>query len=816
MSTQKYDTKSSEAFESAMDVDNLKSYNNIIVSDSYNIEDAMNNINNNILKSLENDINLGNVKTKENLCSLYINENELEMPTPEKEVQKIRVVNFTKKKTMDNSNTQSNSMLKETKGSRLSKCDNNIFSKTDRNFGHNKFNLTNTDISKLTKNQSNLSFRKIKEDEREKLRNDILSSELEQEREKQSHLNNNDKKQINYFYNKIIEKDISPEKDLHIEDYNEKRTDEKTNPHSILAIKVQSTNLELFSVIEENPELIFTTFKEETTKKDNDRPMKKIIAKKEKPKSKPKLKPKIDIKYANQSQQEIYELRKKIKSNKLSKNEKKKKEKEEPLKIKKQIDFNVTKKYFTKKEILQNEILSFPVFSQHNKLNITDIKLVTEGTDFDEKINELAFIPNSHMKDILTYKSTSNSPSKFNQNTEQKDETRIIVIEENEEEIKSIDKSQTKKTNITSYFNRSKVSRSRISSAEKAIQSLNEHYEKYNIQTLGYDTYRNYSQARIDPNAPFLDRMAFSSVKFNHKNDNINKLVNEKIPKVPESNQVLLVNKLIDDTNRREIAKANVTFALEKIEEAYISKLSSSKKKITTEEWNNYYEKNIKEKQQQVDFIKQQKEQEKITAMKLKETAEIEEITKRNKKVTKAKADEIFKRINSTTNFQLQSKRKDKSYNSTNFNTNQQNKVMIKHNTQRNNFNSIKQKLANDINNESNKQDIFSDRQTVSNNINTDKQIDTVQVSNIPNKPISSLNFNSEEGKVTNMKSHNIINGYLSNAKLSKKITKSSNNELSKSKNSLVNKNISNLYDKNQIDQGKNYMKSSKYIYYIN
>lgn len=225
---------------------------------------------------------------------------------------------------------------------------------------------------------------------------------------------------------------------------------------------------------------------------------------------------------------------------------------------------------------------------------------------------------------------------------------------------------------------------------------IDNHFNKYNLQSLYYNSNRTYSNLKIDPEKPLMERIEFYKFKYIYKKKFIESFVKNKIPKISILKEKRLTEKLVSDSIRREKAHKNINaynsnISINKHNNKYflkefnnpnksyanfnkdqgilnkniknnnstiqkntISDINTSEiknllkvnRKTTDKEWNIYLNKNIINKNNKQKLLIEGKRREKEETLKSKEDKEIKELERiRNKIVSKAQADSIFNRL---------------------------------------------------------------------------------------------------------------------------------------------------------------------------
>lgn len=165
-------------------------------------------------------------------------------------------------------------------------------------------------------------------------------------------------------------------------------------------------------------------------------------------------------------------------------------------------------------------------------------------------------------------------------------------------------------------------------------------FSKFNVQQLGYELSKEYSQTKISKDESFMQRMLFDVFKRQTKEDRIEKLMDRNKLKIDEGDRVQAFNRLIEDANRRLEASDKLDDMKDNLDE-----WQDPAKKVTKNEWEQIYADRFatyKEK-------KERKLEEKIIAKEkwLKESEDkiIQNVSNKFKKVSKDKVEGIVKRM---------------------------------------------------------------------------------------------------------------------------------------------------------------------------
>ena len=131
---------------------------------------------------------------------------------------------------------------------------------------------------------------------------------------------------------------------------------------------------------------------------------------------------------------------------------------------------------------------------------------------------------------------------------------------------------------------------------KKYEKQLYERYNKYNISEILYNIDKTYSKINFN-DKDFMTRMDNYTSKRNLRREKINEILEKKIPKTSKKNLLLVLNRLIDDSNRRIEANKKVEIFKKdnKIKDDYSEELSKNKS-VSSEKWKKIYEERFKSK----------------------------------------------------------------------------------------------------------------------------------------------------------------------------------------------------------------------------
>ena len=129
---------------------------------------------------------------------------------------------------------------------------------------------------------------------------------------------------------------------------------------------------------------------------------------------------------------------------------------------------------------------------------------------------------------------------------------------------------------------------------KKYEKQLYERYNKYNISEILYNIDKTYSKINFN-DKDFMTRMDNYTSKRNLRREKINEILEKKIPKTSKKNLLLVLNRLIDDSNRRIEANKKVEIFKKdnKIKDDYSEELSKNKS-VSSEKWKKIYEERFK------------------------------------------------------------------------------------------------------------------------------------------------------------------------------------------------------------------------------
>lgn len=176
-------------------------------------------------------------------------------------------------------------------------------------------------------------------------------------------------------------------------------------------------------------------------------------------------------------------------------------------------------------------------------------------------------------------------------------------------------------------------------------------FEKYNVEKIAYDAYKNYSQCR-PKEKDFLSRMKFYAIKTQTRNEIIDILIKKNKPTIKESEKIQTFNRLIKDSNRRaearnriEMLNTNKKIASEIYDTDMLITKQRSKRRFDKLKFDEEYEekvtKKLKERQKSIDYYRRKKEEEE----KRKEEEILNEMKKYHKTASREKIDMISQRM---------------------------------------------------------------------------------------------------------------------------------------------------------------------------
>lgn len=179
----------------------------------------------------------------------------------------------------------------------------------------------------------------------------------------------------------------------------------------------------------------------------------------------------------------------------------------------------------------------------------------------------------------------------------------------------------------------------------------NNKFEKYNVEKIAYDAYKNYSQCR-PKEKDFLSRMKFYAIKTQTRNEIIDILIKKNKPKIKESEKIQTFNRLIKDSNRRaearnriEMLNTNKKIASEIYDTDMLITKQRSKRKFDKLKFDEEYEekvtKKLKEREKSIEYYRRKKEEEE----KRKEEEILNEMKKYHKTASREKIDLISQRM---------------------------------------------------------------------------------------------------------------------------------------------------------------------------
>lgn len=453
-----------------------------------------------------------------------------------------------------------------------------------------------------------------------------MKTELQKEKDKQSHLSRHDKRQIQSIYSTIInkEKSISKVEEDKSCNYTDNVDEKNTVLNIIPSLNMHASNLNQLNVptdrllIEDIP--LYNQIKPIQLQGKSTPSFRKL----DKP---PKdLKPK----------QQNLRLKKTDSEEKFFKRYKESKQINNNCdKPKKPATFSFNQRFYVKANDLITASNTSMLFNSSSlKENYLIDKKLMNDDDINENVESGQAPSTRQMNSITNLNSGQSSPNQVNTKKSNHAESSISLKHNTfmNKTIVNKNANSTLNTNVSSK-------------TQKMDDVIQAKFEKYNTQTLGYESYKSYSHAKIDPASSFLERMTFYSVKNKYKLNKIEESVKSQIPKISSDEEIEIINKLIEDSNRRELAKINVVQHLA---------LASSKSKLnnhpklTQQEWNHFYEKSIREraemsKQSKEKLVKRSSEKKRLI-----EFEEIEEFNKFRRVVSEEKAKSIFERLSSS------------------------------------------------------------------------------------------------------------------------------------------------------------------------
>ena len=168
---------------------------------------------------------------------------------------------------------------------------------------------------------------------------------------------------------------------------------------------------------------------------------------------------------------------------------------------------------------------------------------------------------------------------------------------------------------------------------KKYEKQLYERYNKYNISEILYNIDKTYSKINFN-DKDFMTRMDNYTSKRNLRREKINEILEKKIPKTSKKNLLLVLNRLIDDSNRRIEANKKVEIFKKdnKIKDDYSEELSKNKS-VSSEKWKKIYEERFKSKLNQYNNDKIKMKLDSEQKKKKKEEEELSQMKKYGKSI---------------------------------------------------------------------------------------------------------------------------------------------------------------------------------------
>jgi len=168
---------------------------------------------------------------------------------------------------------------------------------------------------------------------------------------------------------------------------------------------------------------------------------------------------------------------------------------------------------------------------------------------------------------------------------------------------------------------------------KKYKKQLYERYNKYNISEILYNIDKTYSKINFN-DKDFMTRMDNYTSKRNLRREKINEILEKKIPKTSKKNLLLVLNRLIDDSNRRIEANKKVEIFKKdnKIKDDYSEELSKNKS-VSSEKWKKIYEERFKSKLNQYNNDKIKMKLDSEQKKKKKEEEELSQMKKYGKSI---------------------------------------------------------------------------------------------------------------------------------------------------------------------------------------
>lgn len=451
-----------------------------------------------------------------------------------------------------------------------------------------------------------------------------LKSELDLERKKYSHLSLNDKRQIQSIYFSITKREKSLSQ-LDIDNscnYTDIVDEKKSALRNIPILQMHSSNLNLM-----NCASIEELLAEVQPVKLQVKPI-KVNKKSDTLIKKPKQAfPKSNVKAKYHTEQKICK-RTTHKKQTLSHGN------AEGLQPHKPFIFNYSQKFFLQAADLMSTTNTSMLYSSPKEENRDQ----TSPKVFDEKNKDMQENISSYKSGAKRITSWSNLNTISDMSSTKRPQTERLDIDTTEDKPT---KQLTMSKSRSNKYNNSILKPAGASKLIKKEDPIQDKFEKYNTQTISYNSYKNYSHAKIDPKAPFLDRMKFYSIKSKYRIMKIDETVKSKTPKISTDQEIEIVNKLIEDSNRRELAKLNAEHQLSIVP----SKSKVNHPKLSMDEWNEFYEKRIKvpsETSKQKRNREEQQSKEKIRQLEL---SELDDLKRFNMVATEDKVKQIFNRL---------------------------------------------------------------------------------------------------------------------------------------------------------------------------
>jgi len=284
------------------------------------------------------------------------------------------------------------------------------------------------------------------------------------------------------------------------------------------------------------------------------------------------------------------------------------------------------------KQLIKNKEINTKLTKRNFNLNITDSNLENDK-------NSISKLKKNKLSIYSSKKNLTESSNILESNSINKSYTNLI-----REEIIKEKNNQKKKRQLLNL----KKSKEGIDKKKNLNKYNNNKFEQYNKEALAYESIKNFSHCKTNEKN-FLKRMEFYSVKKQTKGKIINIMVNKAIRKIPESEKIIIFNRLIEDSNRRveaknriELINNNIKIANELFDNESIIK---KKKKFDQKKFEDKYQENIinhlKEKERNLQLLREQKKKEE----KDKEDLIVNEMKSRNRKAYQYEIDSISKRL---------------------------------------------------------------------------------------------------------------------------------------------------------------------------